>query len=178
MKAWVRANGGLSRDPRLEARARAAAGEVLLDAHPEIHVEIALLNRDDLTAFSWPDGRIFLSRRLVADLDEDLLRASLAHEIAHLLNHRDATARAATRRAAAPRPDDNVAALTSPAGLFDAEARADRRAVELLTESGTPPDAMHRLLRRVLCDERRVPHLPAAAQHELDRRVELLRASR
>ena len=110
-----------------------------------------------MCAFSWPNGRIFLSRGLVDGLDDTTLSAAIAHEIGHLLNHHHGRA-------------SPVAALRSEDGEFEAEVRADRAGMELLFACGLPRDAMAGVLSELLRRE----NLSGHAARKLRRRVELL----
>jgi predicted Zn-dependent protease len=155
VQAWVAANGGTLHDRRLD-RARALA-DVMLASRADVRVEISILNRNDLTAFSWPSGHVFLARGLVDALDDELLSAAIAHEIAHILKHGSG---------------EGVSALRSASVPLDVEATADRMGVALLAACGTPPDAMERMLCRILREDGLAPRV----QNDLRRRVELLRA--
>lgn len=103
-------------------------------------IDVGLASRDGLGAWSWPDGRIRVSRALADVLDDDELRAALAHEVGHLLD-------------AGAIPGE-AAALAGQAsgGRHDAsgiEARADALACGLLRARGAPLEALPRMLRTV-----------------------------
>ena len=121
---------------RLERVGRDLAGYATTDEH----LDIALSTRDDLGAWSWPDGRIRVSRALVDALDDDELRAAVAHEMGHLL---DAGAVA-----------DRTTALAGgtggrPHAAADIETRADAFACDLLHARGASVAALPRMLRTV-----------------------------
>jgi len=98
-------------------------------------VRFATSSRDGLGAWSWPDGRIRVSRRLVDLLDDDELRAALAHEVGHLID--------GGHVAGGPL---GLSGSTGAAGL---EQRADLVGCRLLRARGAPTEALPRMLRRV-----------------------------
>jgi predicted Zn-dependent protease len=153
---WVVAQGGTIGDQRVD-RARALA-IALCERHHDLRLEIAVLDRDDLSAFSWPTGHIFISRGLIDALDDAGLSAAIAHEMAHLLNHRRA----------------GITGLRSGEAPLTEEVRADRLGVRLMVASGLPSDAMPRMLRDVL----RHGDLPPEVQADLRYRLEMLHLSR
>ena len=108
-------------------------------AAPE-RIDLGLSSRDGLGAWSWPDGRIRVSRALVDVLGDDELRAALAHEIGHLLD----AGHVAGEAAALAGSSDGV--RRDPSGI---EARADGLACGLLRAHGAPLDALPRMLRTV-----------------------------
>lgn len=128
--AWVDRQGGLSAGAELQQRVDAIARRVSSD------VRVAVLNSADLAAYGWPDGRVFVTRGLVAAASDDELAAAIAHELGHLL---------------ADGHVDPPAALKGRAArsAHEAEANADRIACELLTAGGADPGAMRRLLTKL-----------------------------
>jgi predicted Zn-dependent protease len=149
---WVVAQGGIVRDPRLDrAHALAAA---LCERHHDLQLELAVLDRDDVSAFSWPAGYIFVSRGMVDALDDTALSAAIAHEMADVLNHRRA----------------GLAGLRRGEARLTEEVWADRVGVRLMVASGLPRDAMPRMLQDVL----RHGDLPPQVQADLRHRVEML----
>lgn len=147
--AWVERCGGLSADREAIRRVQALADGVA--ARP---VTIDVLDRPDLTAFSWPNGRVYVSRGLVEALDDELLTAAVAHEIGHLLHH------GASQRPAALRGTPALAVETA----------ADRVGIQLLVRAGHRGDAMQRMLSRVL----EQPNLPDHVKSELRHRIATL----
>ena len=135
----------------VEARACAVAADLLREATSPIHVEV--LARDDLAAFTWPDGHIYLSRGLVMALDDDALAAAIAHEAGHLI-------------VGAPARSAVVGSMTSEPSL-ESEMRADEIGVQLLKRRGIPSEAMSQMLGTVLRQNR----LSASAQSEIRRRI-------
>jgi predicted Zn-dependent protease len=105
----------------------ARVGESLL---PGVAMRWSVTPRRDLGAWAWPDGRIEVSRALVDRLDDDELRAAIAHELGHLIDrgHLHGAPKALAGEAA------------------DLERRADRIACTLLCNGGVPVDAMGRML--------------------------------
>ncbi|HEY8517022.1 MAG TPA: M48 family metalloprotease [Candidatus Binatia bacterium] len=95
----------------------------------------ALSSRDELGAWSWPDGRVRVSRALVDLLDDDELAAVLAHELGHLLDGDGAS--------------DVPAALAGDQPRRGPEARADAIGCTLLATRGLPAEALPTMLRRL-----------------------------
>lgn len=122
---------------RLERVQRIGRELALATSSPE-RIDVGLSQRGAIGAWSWPDGRIRTSRTLVDALDDDELRAALAHEIGHLLDAEHVTGGAAALAGGAPRHEH--------AGI---EARADAFACALLRTRGAPTDALPRMLRTV-----------------------------
>lgn len=92
--------------------------------------EYHLLDSDELGAYSLTDGRIYVTRGLYRLLAADeLLAAVLAHELAHIMAG----------------DGEMPAALTSTIRLRR-EMIADRRAADLLSNAGWPPNALIRVL--------------------------------
>ena len=153
---WVVAQGGTVSDRRVErARTLAAA---LYDSRHDVQLEIAVLDRDDLSAFSWPGGHIFLSRGLIDTLDDATLSAAIAHEVAHVLNHNDL---------------NEISGLRGGEARLAEEVRADHVGVQLLQAAGIPAEAMATMLECVLG----ASDLPPQVQADLRHRAKLLRSS-
>ncbi len=79
--------GGVVRNANAERRI-AHVGQRLTQALPELHgdYQYRLLDSDQRNAVSLPGGRIYITRALYARLDSDeLIAATLAHEMAHIL---------------------------------------------------------------------------------------------
>ena len=129
--------------------------QALVDRVAARPVTIDVLNRPDLTAFSWPNGHVYVSRGLVDALDDELLTAALAHEIGHLLSH-----------GAPERP----AALRGTPSALAIETGADRAGMQLLVRRGHRGDAMQRMLSRVL----KQPNLPDHVKVRLRHRIAAL----
>ena len=88
-------------------------------------VTVRVLGDAEPAAFAFRDGSVFVTRGLVALLDDGELSAALAHEVGHLSGRGD--------------------------GLPGAEAErlADRIGADLLRASGLAPALMPRMLRRI-----------------------------
>jgi predicted Zn-dependent protease len=99
-------------------------------------ISVHVLNMDSACAFSWPDGRIYVSRGLIDCVDDSELAAALAHEMGHLL---------------ADGKMKSVVALGGcyGSGNMDCESRADDIGVQLLAARGIRRDAMASLLTKV-----------------------------
>lgn len=149
---WVRAQGGIVQDARLE-RAQAACSLVGQAADRTVHVNV--LDSDAVGAYGWPDGNLFVTRGLVDLVSDQELAAAIAHEMGHLLN------------------DGHLHTVVSLRGCCvspDAEARADSIGVRLLDERGIGRGAMISMLNKV----RSSPGVPPSCQQGIGRRIELL----
>ena len=159
-RAWVRANGGRltgSRQQRLERLATR-----LSDTAVGQRVGVSVLDNDDLAAFSWRSGHVFVARGLLDALDDDdELLAVLAHELGHLIND------------GSTHPVASLEGHTANPGA-DVEHDADLVGLRLLRQHGLSARPMVSMLRKV----RRDPHLSAAAQEALQRRIALLETAR
>jgi len=89
------------------------------------HARVRVLDDSEPAAFAFRDGSLFVTRGLVALLDDGELSAALAHEVGHLTRRGDG--------------------LPGP----EAERLADRLGAELLRASGLSPELMPRMLRRL-----------------------------
>jgi Zn-dependent protease with chaperone function len=122
---------GFDRATIQQERVARIGGSLLKD----VGIEWGVSARDGLGAWSWPCGRVHVSRALVDLLDDEELAAALAHELGHLLD-----------RGHLP----NVPrALRGVPGGNDLELRADRIGCDLLARRGVPLDAMPRMLAKV-----------------------------
>jgi predicted Zn-dependent protease len=133
--AWVQDHGGLAASPE-QAYLQKVVGRIVPkypSGHGQITVEV--LDANDLAAFSWDDGQIYLTRGLISILDEQELVAVVAHELGHLLEDNHAQV---------------ISALQGCERDLDAESRADRIGIELMRAQGFSPSAMPRMLRRVI----------------------------
>lgn len=120
------------------ARVQRIGGELALGTASPERIDVGLSQRGAIGAWTWPDGRIRVSRALVDVLDDDELRAALAHEIGHLLDAGHVAGQTAALAGGAARHEH--------AGV---EARADASACALLHARGAPTDALPRMLRVV-----------------------------
>lgn len=135
VQSWAQRHGGVC-DFQQERVAVLAQRLVTHCGTGPHDIDVQVLNTDVVAAYSWREGRLFVTRGLVATADDHELAAALAHELAHLLSDGHLKGQ--------------VAALTgSVSAESDAESRADLVARELLELSGYQPDAMQRLLVKV-----------------------------
>ncbi len=140
-------------------------------ARPELSFRFAVLDADEVNAYSAPGGYIFITRGAVfAARDEAELAAVLAHEIAHVnqrhivkalnLKASDVSAGAGLSRLLGARGDvarvafrqvvDKAVAILFEQGYSQAdELDADRVATLLLALSGYDPTALKRYLQRL-----------------------------
>src|SRR4051812_34611075 len=85
MAQWIDAKGGIEdRNPVAERAQRVA--DRLAAGRQELHVRVSVLATDAVSAFSWPDRQVFVTRGLLERLNDDELAAAMAHELGHLLN--------------------------------------------------------------------------------------------
>jgi len=132
IQRWVDQQGGLVNDPR-QQRVAAAAQPVLACCHGR-SVTIAVFASDQLCAFAWPSGHIFISRGLVDHLTDHELAAAIAHELGHLL----CDGRLET-----------VVSLKGTSTSTDREVRADAAGLALLYAANIPPQSMLTMLQKV-----------------------------
>lgn len=154
--AWIAGHGGLV-NGALQARADAALAHLMPAIQGRPSVCVRVLGSESVGAFSWPDGTLFVHRRLIEALSDDELSAALAHELGHLLN--DGHLR-------------GVASLRGCCRDLDNEARADARGVEVLRTSGIDPEAMAAMLSKLT---NLLPDAPIC-RREIGRRIGLLAA--
>jgi predicted Zn-dependent protease len=141
----------------------------------ELQYHFAILDADDVNAYSAPGGYVFITRGALQRMrDEAELAAVLAHEIAHVqqrhivkaLNIRAADTTLAsglsilfggatdTARAAFFQAVDRATSLLFEEGYrVQDELEADRVAVLLLSNTGYDPTALRRYLLRVASDD-------------------------
>lgn len=130
--AWQRTQGSIIKGPLL-TRARSALAR-LTPGIRGVPLTIAVLDTPTPSAYSFPDGSIYISSFLASTLTDDELAAVIAHETGHLLlDHR----------------------LQSPAGLRgaslgpDSESRADQLACQVLTAHKIPSTSLLTALQKV-----------------------------
>ena len=149
---WVRANGGVVQDARLN---RAQSACEILGSSADRSVCVHVLDSDSIGAYGWPDGNVFVTRGLVDLLTDQELTAAIAHEMGHLLN------------------DGHLHTVVSLRGCCtspDIEVRADSIGVRLLAEHGIGREAMTSMLNKV----RLSSGMPSLCQQRIGQRIELL----
>jgi Zn-dependent protease with chaperone function len=154
MRDWLASNGGIATDRTHQHRAEHALAR-LLRTPPVRPLAVAVLDSDQLGAFSWPSGHVFVTRALIDHVSDDELTAAIAHELGHLL------------------PAPRTAAVTSLKGhpaAFETELRADHLARQLLADANLPPAALRTLLQKLAADDRLSP----AKRHDLHLRAQRL----
>jgi hypothetical protein len=154
----IGANGGLMPPDDAHLCRAQSAFAPLAGASGMSGLSVDVLASDQPGAFAWPDGRVFVTRGLLdLVMDDDELRAALAHEIGHLLAH--------------PGPPATVAGMNGDGdGGLDDEVRADAAAVNLLAKCGISPEPMWRVLDLLS----RRGGLSGDARLHLARRIRLL----
>lgn len=85
---WIQQQGGLVAPSLVERRLldRVVAELEGVTGVPDLQLRARVVEDDDLGAWSWPDGSLYLTRGLLSRVDEDGLRAVLAHEVGHLVD--------------------------------------------------------------------------------------------
>jgi Zn-dependent protease with chaperone function len=156
LNQWVRRQGGIDVGNSGTERAQGVASR-LAGGREGLQVSISVLASDAVSAFSWPNRRVFITRGLLDRVTDDELAAAIAHELGHLLE------------------DRHVVATFSLGGCergLDVEARADELGVKLLEMQGFAPDAMSRMLRKVEASHA----LPPSCHDAVEHRIKLLDA--
>jgi hypothetical protein len=146
---WAEHAGGIWGGPE---QVRAEAALARLDNGLPTAVSVRVLCKEDLGAWTFPDGSIFVTLGLVRALNDDELAAVLAHETGHL--------RAAGRLSSGVAFDGNL-------GSVDCEEHADDEGRMLLTRNGVPPMSLISALRKV----RNARSTPAFLRASLDARI-------
>lgn len=101
----------------------------------EVPCRCVLLDSESRAALSLSDGRIYLTRGLYRELNEPMLAAVLAHEVAHVA------------------AGDGESAAADPHGKLAKEMRADRCACEYLYAAGFSSDGLIETLRLLSADQ-------------------------
>lgn len=155
-RRWLAARGGLVECDRVPERLD-AAGRALLGERWSAQITLAVVDADEVAAYSWPGRHIYVTRGLLESVPDDELMAAIAHELGHLIDDGHVRPPFALR---------GVASL----GRRDVESRADAIGCDMLRRAGQDPSAMARLLRR-LCGQ---PGMSPAIERRLAARVERL----
>ena len=152
---WANSFGGRMFDERL-VRVTSLASALLINEREQPRIRVSVLNHGGLVAYSYPGGEIFVSRALVDALNDVMLSAALAHEIAHVLNHQQRV----------------LAGLHGADSAFQTEVRADAVGVALLLRSGMPAHSMADMLGVVVQGD-----VPPKVRADLLRRIAVVQRS-
>jgi Zn-dependent protease with chaperone function len=150
---WVSQQGGV-----VEGSWQARADEVsrrLTACCSGRTIRVQVLATNAVSAFSWRNGRVFITRGLMNHLDDQELAAVIAHELGHLLSDGQL---------------QTVASLRGYSDDPDREVRADAAGVGLLKMAGLPPQPMISMLKKV----EKYGSLPVTCQSAMDRRIAIL----
>jgi len=107
----------------------------LSPAIPCLVIKPYVLDADDLSAYSWPDGEVFVTRGLIDAASPDELAAVIAHEAGHLIAHR--------------RRSDATAMLRGRQSHLNPEIQADALGSVILADCNIPTTAMLHVLLKV-----------------------------
>jgi len=155
---WVASEGGIDSDAAREIRVKRVLPLVAASCQGR-NLSITVLANDNPAAFSFRNGRLFVTRGLVDLLSEQELVAALDHEVGHLLSDGQV------------RPIAGLKGCEEK-GCVDGESAADLVGRKLLQRQGESPAVMVQMLQKV----RTASKLPAACGASLDRRIELLKS--
>jgi len=128
--AWARRYGGAAPEPP-DGRVHLVCRDILALSPAPLDVQI--LGTGEIEAHVWVGHAVFISRGLLAAMDDAELQAVVAHEMGHVL-------------AASSRMQAGLRGC--PIGL-EAEVEADRVGRDLVKRNGGNPSAMLRMLRKV-----------------------------
>jgi Zn-dependent protease with chaperone function len=154
-RAWLLGQGGESDVRRQRA---ALVGARVRDWGVTAPVTYHVLASDDVRAYSWPDGSIYLTRGLMDLLSDDELAATIAHELAHQSKRNGAFA---------------MVGLQGCDKDLGIELRADALGVQILEANGIPRAAMAAMLQKVHDSA----HIPNACRIGMEKRITVLTAS-
>lgn len=153
---WAERAGGVVPGPE-QIRANAALARLRVGG-PTV-VSVRVLSNDNLGAWTFADGSIFVTRGLARVLTDDELAAVLAHETGHLQ--------------AAGRLTSPGVAFDGAVGRADCEARADDAGRALLKYRGIPEASLITALQKVRNSTSLSPFVRAA----IDTRIRRLKLS-
>jgi len=129
---WVVQAGGLVNDAR-QQRIEQIAKPLVACCHGR-NLTIAVFASDQLCAYAWPSGHLFVSRGLVDRLTDAELAAAIAHELGHLL---------------CDGYIQGPVSLCGPGVPSEREIRADAAGLALLHAAGLPMQPMVSMLAKV-----------------------------
>ena len=155
--SWIARHGGLATGAEL---LRANALLQRLQSVTDVRLTVDVLSSPDLAAYSWSNGRLFITSGLAATLTDDELLAALAHEVGHLAPNADGSAL------------HGLSGNVTRQAKRDVEALADAAGVQLLSRCGVAPTAMVAMLQKVATNEQPT----SQTRHALDRRILRLQA--
>ena len=155
-QAWVNGQGGLDRGVTQRRVDRAVAP--LIDGTAGSRISVRILNSPDVCAYGWKDGDIYLTRGLVALLDDSQIAAAVAHELGHLLQDGHVRSLVSLRGCESGADEEGSADLLG-IGLLEARGLSGEAMVGMLTKvaqaPGVSPSCRRDLLRRAAALERR-----------------------
>lgn len=166
VQSWTKNHGGIVIGPDLD-RVHAAAKPVVESVSGR-RITISVLNSDQLTAYAWPDGHVYISRGLVQHLSDAELAAVVAHEIGHMLA--DGHVHAGGNVHA-----DEIAAVSGSGKQCsgtESEIAADLAGIDLLEQSDLPPHAMLSMLEKLTTHHAR----SKASRNSFERRIAAVQA--
>lgn len=129
-------HGGIARlggDSAVDATSRVDRLAARMAALTDRPIRVNVVGRDELLAFSWPGGQIYLTRGLVRVCSDEEISAVIGHEMGHMLQ--DGHLHSTLSLTGQPHPDR--------------EATADAISVRLLNAAGIPASSMRTALCKV-----------------------------
>ena len=87
---WALQHGGILVDQRQQRLNQTC--QLLASVCLDIVIDPHVLNSNDLAAYSWPNGELYVTRGMIDAANPDELAAVVAHEIGHLIDHRHSNA--------------------------------------------------------------------------------------
>lgn len=142
---WLDQLGGVNSCPDLSQRLSTACQPLLRAAGTR--TEVRVVDSDRPGAWSWPNGKIYVSKGLMAMLTDAELAAVVGHELGHLLREGHVKTQVA---------------LASSTASSDVEADADDLSRSLLRSCGQDDAAMRSVLLK-LADHPSTPALTRSA---------------
>ena len=165
VKRWADDHGGTLKGASANGRAERGLARLTESGAIQRRLTVAVLDTDDVGAYCWRSGAIYLTRGLIERLEDDELCAAIAHEAGHLLvdGHMP--------RAAAL---DGCRRACGAGEAEDSEIAADLMGRELLRMSAVPEQALTRLLGKLATN----PANSSTCRDHLARRIAALGAPR